>query len=113
MPNITDWVKWLKDHWFILAAVASGATAWANQQNKIEVIAERQAQIDKYRGDIQQQTEKVDTIKETVIRQDEQIKSLNKQLEMQNLMLRALIESDPRAQQYIRQNKKTIPTNTP
>lgn len=90
-------IAWLRDHWFLLAALATAATAMADQQSKISVQAEKIAQLEKTKEEIGEQSKKIQDIKEIAVRQDVHIQVINKNMEQQNEMLKILIESIPKA----------------
>lgn len=83
-------IRWLKDHWFILTALATAGVAWGQQHEKVN-------RIDNTQREMLIQNQKIHEVRESVIRQDEQIKQITKTLEQQNEMLRILIDSSPRA----------------
>lgn len=83
-------LRWLKDHWFILTALATAGVAWGQQHEKVE-------RLDVTQKEMLIQNQKIHEVRESVVRQDEQIKQITKTLEQQNAMLRILIEASPAA----------------
>lgn len=81
---------WIKVHWPVVVALIAGGTAWGQQQQKITGLEQTIAQQ-------QQQGQKIEVVKEQVIRNEEQLKVIQVQLAEQQRYLRALVDANPRA----------------
>lgn len=76
---------WLKANWVILVALVTMATAWGQQQQKVQTL--EQAMIAN-----SQVADKLQDVKEKVVRQEEQLKAIkDSQVNTENL-LRILVQ---------------------
>lgn len=84
----------LKNHWPVITALVVCGTAWGQQQQKVTAIETTVARINV-------QDDKIVAVKEQAIRNEEQLKAMRAQLDVQNQLLRALVEANPAAKRTL------------
>ncbi len=87
-------MDFLKNHWPILTALVVCGTAWGQTQQKVAAVEAAVVRIN-------QQDDKIVAVKEQAIRNEEQLKAMRAQLDVQNQLLRALVEANPAAKRTL------------
>lgn len=110
--KVNSFIQWLRDHWFVLAALVAAGTAWGQQQEKTNSQGEKIGRLEAAQVEIRKQGESIQIIERNMAVQSNEIKNLDSRMKDQNAiileqnrMLRALLESNRAAQRIYRENE--------